>query len=241
MTIPVLIAPAYNRHDLLLRMLRSIDVPVERGLVIDSGMNIEESKEWPELLDEMERLNLFPFSPPFSSMGYGGAINFTILQTANAPWWVWASNDVEFRPGHLETVAQRMEGVRTPKVITGAFTWAAINRATIDTVGLVDEHSFFPIYFDDNDYARRCALAGVEWVEDGAARHGDDRHEASLTILSDNNAREANNRTFGLNQDAYVAKWGGRPGDERFDTPWNEGHPMWVTRPSSDGRRDRQW
>ncbi len=35
--IPVVIAPAYNRHDLLERMLRSITHPVERGLIIDNG------------------------------------------------------------------------------------------------------------------------------------------------------------------------------------------------------------
>lgn len=240
--IPVLIAPAYNRHDLLLRMLRSIDVPVTKGLVLDNGMNINPATDG-VLLAEMMRLNLSLFTPPFSSIGYGGGINFSILQTSDAPWWMWVSNDVEFEPGHLATVIERMNQTEGPRIVTGGFTWAAVNRALIEVVGLVDEHSFFPIYYDDNDYHHRCKLAEVEWVEDWAngSKHGDGGSPASLTIASDQKAKDANNRSFMLNQAEYRQKWGGDPGSEVHESPWNTGFPVWVTRPSVNGRRDRQW
>lgn len=234
--------PAYNRHDLLLRALRSIDVPVERGLILDNGRNIRDADEWGEIVGECGRLNLEVFTPPFASIGYGGAINFTILQTADAPWWMWVSNDVQFLPGHLQTVIDRM-AVLDPRIVTGGFTWAAINRALVDKVGLIDEHGFFPIYYDDNDYHQRCKIAGVEWVEDWATGtvHGDGEHGASLTIHSDGKSRAGNSRSFLHNTREYLAKWGGRPGEEQYTSPWNSGMPVWVTRPSIDGRRDRQW
>lgn len=239
--IPVLIMPAYNRHDLLLRALRSIDVPVGRGIILDNGRNITNSPEWGEIVQETGRLSLQVFTPPFTSIGYGGAINFSILQTADAPWWLWASNDIEFLPGHLATVIDRMENYAPPRIITGGFTWAAVNRELIETIGLIDEHSFFPIYFDDNDYYRRCMVAGVEWIEDSGSIHGADGHGASLTILSDQAARSGNSRSFTQNSYEYQLKWGGKPGDEQHSSPWNSGMPVWATRPSVNNRRNRQW
>lgn len=240
--IPVLIAPAYNRHDLLLRMLKSIDVRVERGIIIDSARNIWQSDLWPQIQSECERLNLISFTPPFSSMGYGGGINFSIMQTFDAPWWMWSSNDVQFLPGHLQTVIDRM-GTSEPRVVTGGFTWGALNRGVIESVGLIDEHSFFPIYYDDNDYQYRCKVAGVDWVEDwnDGTIHGDAKVGASLTILSDPKIMEKNHRTFTANTRAYLEKWGGMPREETFSSPWNSSLPVWATKPSVNGRRDRQW
>lgn len=233
--IPVLIAPAYNRHDLLERMLRSVDVPVERTLIIDNKMDYAGPPD--DLLD------VTVFRPPYTSLGYGGSINFGIMQTFDAPWWLWVSNDVEFHPGHLATVVARMNEADGPRIITGGFTWGAANAALIDTVGLVDEWSFFPIYYDDNDYHRRCMVAGVEWIEDWStgSTHGDGIHGASVTIRSEPAARQANDRSFQHNTRAYLAKWGGTPGHERFTTPWDSGLPVWATRPDITGRSHRRW
>ena len=241
--IPVLIAPAYNRHDMLVRMLRSVDVPVGCGLVIDNRNDLAAAPEWDAVREQMDRLNLRLFTPPFTSIGYGGAINFGITQTPDAPWWLWASNDVEFHPGHLATVVERMNATYAPRIVTGGFTWGAVNRALIGTVGLVDDWSFFPIYYDDNDYQHRCKVAGIEWIEDWSTgtTHGDGRHGASLTIASDADVRRANDRSFQANDARYRSKWGGSPREERFDSPWNSGWPVWVTRPDIDGRRDRRW
>lgn len=238
--IPVLGAPVLNRVDLLMRMLCSVDVDVGRVLVINNGMGMTGLQP---LLRHRNSERTIVWRPPYTGMGYGGAINFTIMQNADAPWWLWASNDVEFHPGHLESVARRMDEATGPRIVTGGFTWAAVNAELIDVVGLVDEWSFFPIYFDDNDYHYRCQLAGVEWIEDWAtgSTHGDSQHGASLTIRSDVSAEMANHRSFVQNSRAYIDKWGGPPGHETFTSPWNSGMPVWATRPDIAGRRSRQW
>ncbi len=232
--IPALIAPAYNRHDLLHRMLRSVDVPVGRTLIIDNGRNYE------GIPDDLQAT---VFTPPFTSIGYGGSINFGISQNPQADWWMWASNDVEFHPGHLASVVSRMNEASGPRIITGGFTWGAVNQSLIDVVGLVDDWSFFPIYFDDNDYEYRCNIAGVEWIEDwsNGSNHGDGEHSASITIHADPEARKGNDLSFVENAQAYRDKWGGMPHEERFATPWDSGLPLWVTRPDMAGRRRRQW
>lgn len=239
MTIPVLIAPVINRYDLLLRMLNSVDVNVDALLVVDNGRS-----GWRFTSIDRDRFDYVAVTePPATGMGYGGAINYGITQFAEEPWWMWVSNDVEWHPGTLDRVVALMDEATGPRVVTGGFTWGAINAAAVQLVGLIDEWSFFPIYFDDNDYQYRCKLAGVEWVEfwaDGT-RHGDDEHGASLTILSDKTLREVNHKTFELNKAAYIAKWGGLPREERYTSPWNEGVPIWTVKPDIGARAARRW
>lgn len=242
MTVPALICPAYNRHDLLERMLESVDVPIERGLIVDNGFNYDPSRLSREALEHV--FHVKHWRPPFASIGYGGAINFGITQMADAPWWLWASNDVQFLPGHLATVVERMEAARgKPTIITGGFTWAALNPELVYEVGLIDDWSFFPIYFDDNDYHWRVVLAGATWIEDGHTGivHGEG-DGGSLTIRSDPVVRERNHHSFRENEQRYRAKWGGMPGQEVYRTPWNLDRPLWATgRPEITGRARRQW
>jgi len=243
--IPVLIAPAYNRIDLLWRMLQSVDTVVGRTLIVDNGRNMTSVNAAAADI-EFPHLNSTIWAPPFKSIGYGGAINFGITQTAEEPWWLWVSNDVRFEAGFLERevvpVMEDRKAGDVATVLTGGFTWAAINAAAVQLVGLVDDWSFFPIYFDDNDYHYRAHLAGIEWVEMGPGwSHGDGTHPGSLTINSDPKAQKANHNSFEQNKAAYVAKWGGMPGQEVFTSPWDSGWPVWVTRPDVAGRATRQW
>jgi GT2 family glycosyltransferase len=240
--IPAAIFPAYNRHDYLLRALQSIDGTVERGLIVDNGQNLAEKGDSYWINQERHRLNLEIFTPPYASMGYGGSINFGIMQMSDAPWWLWVSNDVVFHPGTIESVARRMNEVRTPRVITGGFTWGAINRQAVELAGLIDEWTFHPIYFDDNDYAYRCKLAGVEWIE--MSLEGIEHiNMGSATIKAEPKAQAGNENSFRVNADLYRRKWGGPPGQEEFTHPWNNvSWPIWMTgKPTPEGRRDRQW
>ncbi len=229
--IPVLIAPVVNRWDLAEKMLASIDVPVGRRVIVDNGSgNVPE--DVPDVIWTV------------TNVGYSGAMNLAISQTFDAPWWLWVSNDVTFAPGDLAHICELMK-VPGPRVVTGdrndarslRFAYAAANRECIDLVGLLDEWSFFPLYFEDDDYERRCHLGGVEWVE----YNGQIAHERSSTIHSDPVLATRNQMTFRENANRYVDKWGGMPGEETFDTPWNSGMPLWVTRPDIAGRALRQW
>jgi hypothetical protein len=230
--IPVLTIPAYSRPDLVERCLASVDVDVERLVVVDNS---------PAGL-ELAAGGAHVVRPPFASMGYTGSVNFVIGQTPAAPWWAWSSNDVEFGPGDLEAIAALMDAADGPRLVTHGFTWGAINAACVERVGLFDEWSFWPIYFDDTDYLNRCILGGVEWIiYEGGIRHGADGHRHSLTVRSDPAAAAANARSWELNRDAYIAKWGGPPGTETFRTPWGLDLPLSAVRPDPVGRAARSW
>lgn len=230
--IPVLILPVVGDFDHAERMLASIDVRVGRLVIVDNSLTGWRS----QTRDDAAYIR------PVLGLGYPGGINAGIMQTPDAPWWLFCSADLVFAPGDLAHIAETMHAATGPRVVTGShrglrWVYGAVNVATIERVGIMDAHTFFPIYFDDDDYEYRARLAGVEWLHhDGGMRH------AGSQTIKDPDHGAANGRTFPLNRAAYLAKWGGLPGDERFRTPWNvPGLPLWATRPDPAGRARRLW
>jgi GT2 family glycosyltransferase len=230
--IPVLVCPVVSRFELLERMLRSIDEPIGRIVIVDNSLS-----GYIAPFDDLP----IAYIRPLIGLGYPGGINAGIAQTPGAPWWLWASADLVWGPGDLARIAGLMDAAPGPRSVTGSHrglrnVYGAMNRAAIELVGLFDEWSFYPIYFDDDDMERRCRLAGVEWLAfDGAMRH-----DGSATIGEDR-FRDANARTFGENRRRYVEKWGGPPGGEAFATPWNLAVPVSFVRPDPGGRAARLW
>ncbi len=236
--IPSFTTSAVNRYDLLERMLASIDIPVDRGLVCINGrMEWHGADALDRLAGDWRVVNL-----GFSSLGWPGTQNFGITRTPDARWWMLANNDLQFEPGALADWATRMDAAgNDPLVLTHRWAAWTLNAAVVERVGLLDEWSFWPLYFDDTDYAYRCHLAGIPIVQMGGVAEGDEDHPNGLTTASDDRLRDASRKTWIINQAAYVAKWGGRPGRETFKTPWNLDLPLWATRPSMAGRVEREW
>jgi GT2 family glycosyltransferase len=202
--IPVLGVPVLNRGDLAERMLESVDVETGETLVILNGD--------PHETRAMLEGRLVTYIDPGFNLGVAASWNFIIRARPAAPWWLIVNADIEFGAGDLEHLCKAMEDP-APKVAClfefGAF---GINQAAVDTVGWFDEN-FHPIYFEDNDYRRRCKLAGVPVKQ--LLSHT--RHDNSSTIAS-GYARH-NERTFPLNLDYYVEKWGGPPNQETVTAP----------------------
>lgn len=231
--IPVLICPIVNGEPLLRRMLASVDEPVGRLVIVD--MTPRQRVHVPGAL----------YIRPLISLGLAGAINAGIMQTPDAPWWMFASHDLVFGPGDLHEIAALMETDPGPCFVTGdraderllRNAYGAVNVAAIEAVGLLDEHAFYPLYFDDDDWQYRCRLGGVEWVE----YNGRIQHDRSSTIRNPA-ARKANNHTFPVNHRRYIEKWGGPPGRETWTTPYGiAGVPLSFTRPDPRGRAARKW
>lgn len=220
-----------------MKMLYSIDVKVGRVIVIDnSGTN------W-ELTTNPPHLPQIEYIRPASPLGYGGGINAGIVQSAEADWWMWASNDIVWEAGFLKTVIEKMNTnpFQDPILVTGGFVWGALNHEVIEKVGLIDEWSFYPIYYDDNDYLYRCKLAGVKQYDVWGITHGDGKHKGSMAINSSEELKQSNHKSFRENKNNYILKWGGEPGQERFVTPWATGYPLWYVKPDMKARARRMW
>lgn len=91
---------------------------------------------------------------------------------------------------------------------------AAISRETLQTVGAWDE-IFYPIYFEDTDYQRRMQLAGTPG---GMIVPGIDAHLAACEHSVTAGFIAAG---WAITLPFYEAKWGGRPGEETYDRPYD--------------------
>ncbi len=98
------------------------------------------------------------------------------------------------------------------------FAVPAINRSALEQIGYFDEN-FTPIYFEDSDYSRRAALAGVKFYNAGTTGI---IHTGSATVGAVDELRLQNNTTFRLNYEFYCRKWGGSPGQETFTYPFGD-------------------
>ncbi len=86
---------------------------------------------------------------------------------------------------------------------------------TYEKVGAFDE-SFFPAYFEDNDYFRRMMLSNVNIVY--TAFLNPEIYRNSMTIA----LQPELNQGFEKNRQYYISKWGGMPNSETFSTPFNQ-------------------
>jgi len=85
------------------------------------------------------------------------------------------------------------------------------------TVGSFDEN-FVPAYFEDNDYHYRTKLLDVNVYHLGDAPY---ITEESVTHKMTHGTLATPNK-FNGNRAYYVKKWGGVPGIEKFDHPYND-------------------
>lgn len=98
------------------------------------------------------------------------------------------------------------------------FAVFGINPIALDTIGYFDQN-FAPIYFEDSDYSRRAALAGLIYHNAGETSMV---HRGSATIGSVPELNQQNHMTFSLCNAYYRRKWGGEPGQEIFRHPFND-------------------
>lgn len=222
-------------------MLNSIDVPVGRGLIVDNG-RVGYQREFPHGDWRI-------WQPPFQSLGWCGTLNFGMSQTPDAPWWMFVNNDAWFEPGKLALLIETMEAdIANGRAVVHHHEWTVVglSRLVVEKVGLFDEWSYWPLYYDDTDYSYRCHLAGIpvinnDWCHEGDLDWTDLKLEHASTIRSDPALAHANNRTWQINRTAYTKKWGGPPGKEKFTTPWDSGLPLWAMKPDPEGREERAW
>jgi glycosyltransferase involved in cell wall biosynthesis len=190
-----LIVPVLNRYDLLQRMLDSVDVQVDHLLVIDNGTGSD-------LFFSDKFQNITVLEMP-ANLGVSGSWNLGIKSFPYAQRWFIISNDVQFKSGALEQLAQAR---RDEITLTARFPhWQAfvLGDEAVSDIGLFDE-SLFPAYFEDNDYTRRAEFVEI-----------DVSHENSSTIKAgyqDKNAKTyaANDRYFErkiANNDYTAGSW----------------------------------
>lgn len=96
------------------------------------------------------------------------------------------------------------------------FSAFMLNRTCWEAVGEFDE-TFYPAYFEDNDYHYRMQLAGLRGIVHPPAMF---YHFGSRTQNEARAAPIVAGAAFERNRSYYVEKWGGTPGEERYRSPF---------------------
>jgi len=189
-----LIVPVLNRFDLLKRMLESIDV--EATVYVINNANFEERFHYSN-----ERLvNLHWIDLP-SNLGVASSWNLGIKVLPFESRWFITSADCVFAPGDLTLLQTAKSDALTLCDKFPYYQTFVVGEEIVKTVGLFDE-GLHPIYFEDNDYERRIAKAGLR-VDRLPLQL---EHDNSSTIRSDVKLSERNQVTFANNEKYFRDK-----------------------------------
>ena len=189
-----LIVPVLNRFDLLKRMLESIDV--EATVYVINNANFEERFHYSN-----ERLvNLHWIDLP-SNLGVASSWNLGIKMLPFESRWFITSADCVFAPGDLTLLQTAKSDALTLCDKFPYYQTFVVGEEIVKTVGLFDE-GLHPIYFEDNDYERRIAKAGLR-VDRLPLQL---QHDNSSTIRSDVKLSERNQVTFANNEKYFRDK-----------------------------------
>ena len=157
------------------------------------------------------------------NLGVSASWNFFISQAMDrgAKAIVIANDDIEHQEGLADLCAALEDHpfayLDAPQ--QNAFSCFGMQLSLVRYVGNFDEE-FSPAYFEDNDFAYRLRLAGIELH----AVPGNYFHCGSATLGKfDWTRKQMHHHNFRKNAEYYVRKWGGMPGDEQYTVPFQNG------------------
>lgn len=142
------------------------------------------------------------------------------------------NDDITFSPGDVDLIANTSaenphnfivtcagwNEVHQARMVLHGLACFAIQKIAIDTVGYFDEN-FWPAYFEDNDFWRRCTLAGLSHIN---CAETNVIHKGSQSLRNNPRLSHQNHSTFPANEQYYFRKWGGGPREEMFETPFDD-------------------
>lgn len=208
----ILGVPCLRRVDMLIRLIESVfagSVRPEKVLVVDNsgGMvraEIERRANDPSaVLDGIyTRVEVI-----YSGENLGVAASWNRLLKAGA--WIITNDDVVFNHRTFEELSTALEG---GKLFVNGLGWALFGQRpeVAERIGYYDE-SFFPAYYEDDDYEVRLIEAGIATREDvltsPVEHHGwaSSRDEQTDQL---SNAAE-HRRIYDKSHANFVRKWKG--------------------------------
>ena len=218
-----LFIPHVNDAELTLRAIRSARVFNGEICVINNGdlpfeYQLEESGlpasgDAEVNYDAIENVVPLTFSQTMNQI-------FGIARAQGADICYFLHNDGEIAEGTAEKLKEMAETTSAEwgAIFTFYDVFAAFNMKAVEIVGPWDQN--FAQYFADNDYYRRLRLAGKPCLDSGLpVKH---INNGSNTLAHSYSRFMSNDSLFPAYQLLYERKWGGKPGEELFLTPYNK-------------------
>lgn len=230
--IPVLGVLGYNRGDLLIRMIESIDYQVGQLVHVANGVDdsiVAAHKRIRQLFPDNHTIFVPGDGQPREvNLGYAGGNNWILKNFIN-DWVLLVGSDVYFEPGDLQIITEHYEAHKNdnppPGLINCQLGWncQGISRHGVEVMGYLDEN-FYPLYMEDVDYNWRHTVAQRhKWVSYDRECTIRAHHDTSSTTHNmPPEKRERMAQAFNRNRDYLIRKWGGPQGEEKWDHPFND-------------------
>lgn len=244
MSLPALGIAIYNRPDLLLACIRSVDFPVENLIVVNNGAIHALENEVFREVEKNGRIGRAIVYQPGTNLGCAGAWNLiqdhafgTKDPHINAAHNVShirqpvshvliCGNDIEWATGDLEIFWNAAVEYKTDFVFGNhSYSNFMVAKSGFETVGAFDEN-FWPAYLEDSSHWQVVRRSGARSIHAAGLRAV---HRGSSTVNSANahfaaSIRAGHERSW----DYYAARWGcprWSGGQETFAHPFND--PNW--------------
>lgn len=209
----------FNRHDCLARLVASAAAQTRRPsaiYVVDHGY--DEQKVWDAIAPHLDGIEAKVITLEDPGCAHNG--NWFIQNVPDDR--VCCGDDVELHPEALERMT-RTEGdfiILAEGVPINPAACCIIRNSCVEKVGLFDEQiSPQYLYFDDTDFIRRLALAGLKQTHAAGAfathHSGGSQTLAKLTPAQ----MEEHHRRFRIASANYSWRWGGPPFQETLTEP----------------------
>lgn len=160
--------------------------------------------------------------------------NTIIHNCADDDTIILANDDLEVLPDTIEKLHASSAPFAYPAGARAgnSFSLFRIDKLMWNTVGPFDPN-FVPAYFEDNDYHRRMRLLGFDITPITDAEY---IHVGSATLQKFTPEQQAQfHMYFRRNETYYIFKWGGKPGHELYEQPFNGQDPIEAAREFNAG------
>lgn len=224
--IPVIGVLTLLRTDLLIRLINSIDYPVENLVILFQGKNQEEEEENKEQFTQNKYIEKYTFVYCNMNIGVSRGWNY-ILRNYMKPdeYCLISGDDNYFENGSLQKIAEYISNTANAldnvyiglnikrndnTIIPSGFSSYIITPKIHEKVGLFDEN-IYPAYFEDDDLWKRIVISGEKSmiIPDVYIFAGDDKNTESCTLHSVSlEYRNKMHSCYLRNEIYFYSKWG---------------------------------
>ena len=214
--------PTYKSFDLayegILAALKGTLVP-DQIIVIDNSGDGSGTRFLTPLVKDLSNVFIWP---QIRNLGVAASWNMFHDNIATDDIII-ANDDVQVHPYTLEHLVTMSKKQTDQVIFTGAsasgnaFSLFLLKQHGYKIIGGFDT-KFYPAYFEDNDYDIRAKLLGYELVTVSEATFD---HVGSSTMARYSpQEMELHHYNFRRNQNYFISKWGGLPGNTTYNEPF---------------------
>jgi len=210
--IPILGILTMKRYDLLIRLIKKIDYPIDNVVIIfQEGFK---DFNFNNLLnDYIKKITLITVN---FNIGVSRGWNY-IIENFESDYWLISGDDNYFLEGSLKNISNFMENNKSQNYVfcgfgmtnntnkiydSAGFSSFILTKNILNKIGLFDEN-IYPAYFEDNDLWERIVVSkeSVITIPSAIIYSGDEKNTSSCTLHSvDSNYRNKMNECYRRNE-----------------------------------------